>query len=56
MTILRSPLFVPGNKTNMLEKALGLAPDAFVPDMEDSVPGAEKASQACFPLKSHPSF
>ena len=44
MTILRSPLFVPGNKANMLEKALGLKPDAFVPDMEDSVPTAEKAN------------
>ncbi|HEX6998242.1 MAG TPA: CoA ester lyase [Gammaproteobacteria bacterium] len=46
MTILRSPLFVPGNKANMLEKALGLAvrPDAYVPDMEDSVPEAEKAN------------
>jgi citrate lyase subunit beta/citryl-CoA lyase len=42
--ILRSPLFVPGNKANMIEKALGLAPDAFVPDMEDSVPPAEKAN------------
>jgi citrate lyase beta subunit len=44
MTILRSLLFVPGNKASMLEKALGLAPDAFVPDMEDSVPTAEKAN------------
>jgi citrate lyase subunit beta/citryl-CoA lyase len=44
MTILRSLLFVPGNKANMLEKALGLAPDAFVPDMEDSVPAGEKAN------------
>ena len=43
MTILRSLLFVPGNKANMLEKALALAPDALVPDMEDSVPVAEKA-------------
>jgi citrate lyase subunit beta/citryl-CoA lyase len=42
--ILRSLLFVPGNKANMLEKALGLAPDAFVPDMEDSVPAAEKGN------------
>ena len=42
--ILRSPLFVPGNKANMLEKALGLRPDAFAPDMEDSVPHAEKAN------------
>jgi len=42
--MLRSLLFVPGNKASMLEKALGLAPDAFVPDMEDSVPAAEKAN------------
>jgi len=41
---LRSLLFVPGNKENMLEKALGFKPDAFVPDMEDSVPSAEKAN------------
>jgi citrate lyase subunit beta/citryl-CoA lyase len=44
MTILRSLLFVPGNKSSMLTKALGLRPDAFVPDMEDSVPAAEKAN------------
>jgi citrate lyase subunit beta/citryl-CoA lyase len=44
MTILRSLLFVPGNKESMLGKALGLRPDAFVPDMEDSVPTAEKAN------------
>ena len=44
MTALRSLLFVPGNKENMLEKALGFRPDAFVPDMEDSVPGAEKVN------------
>jgi citrate lyase subunit beta/citryl-CoA lyase len=44
MTILRSLLFVPGNKANMLDKALALAPDAFVPDMEDSVPAAEKTN------------
>lgn len=44
MTILRSLLFVPGNKANMLDKALALTPDAFVPDMEDSVPAAEKAN------------
>lgn len=28
----------------MLQKALGLRPDAYVPDLEDSVPDAEKAS------------
>jgi citrate lyase subunit beta / citryl-CoA lyase len=42
--IFRSLLFVPGNKANMLEKALGVAPDVLVPDMEDSVPDAEKAN------------
>jgi len=42
VTALRSLLFVPGNKDNMLEKALRFRPDAFVPDMEDSVPTAEK--------------
>ena len=44
MTVLRSLLFVPGNQPHMLEKALGLAPDAYVPDMEDSVPAGEKAN------------
>lgn len=44
MNILRSPLFVPGNRADMLEKALGLTPDAYVPDMEDSVPWDEKAN------------
>lgn len=43
-TALRSLLFVPGNKENMLTKALGTTPDALVPDMEDSVPDDEKAS------------
>ena len=42
MTPLRSLLFVPGNKENMLEKALATRPDVLVPDMEDSVPDAEK--------------
>ena len=39
---LRTLLFVPGNQPRMLRKALGLDPDAFVPDLEDSVPVAEK--------------
>ncbi len=41
--MLRSLMFVPGNRPDMLEKALSLAPDALVPDLEDSVPPAEKA-------------
>ena len=43
MTVLRSLLFVPGNRSDMLAKAAALTPDAFVPDMEDSVPVEEKA-------------
>ncbi|MBN1239117.1 MAG: CoA ester lyase, partial [Gammaproteobacteria bacterium] len=39
---MRSLLFVPGNKENMLTKALGTRPDVLVPDMEDSVPDTEK--------------
>jgi len=41
---MRSLLFVPGNKENMLAKASGCHPDVFVPDMEDSVPDGEKAA------------
>ena len=44
MSVLRSLLFVPGNQPKMLEKAAGCRPDAFVPDMEDSVPVDEKAN------------
>ena len=44
MTILRSLLFVPGNTPRMLDRALVLRPDAFVPDLEDSVPSDEKAN------------
>ena len=44
MSVLRSLLFVPGNQPRMLERASGLKPDAFIPDMEDSVPIAEKAN------------
>ena len=43
MTVLRSLLFVPGNRADMLTKAAGLTPDALVPDLEDSVPVEEKA-------------
>ena len=44
MSALRSLLFVPGNQPRMLDRASRLAPDAFIPDMEDSVPDAEKAN------------
>jgi citrate lyase subunit beta/citryl-CoA lyase len=42
MAVLRSLLFVPGNQSKMLEKAMGSRPDALVPDLEDSVPIDEK--------------
>ncbi len=44
MTVLRSLLFVPGNRAEMLTKAAPLRPDALVPDMEDSVPEDEKVN------------
>jgi citrate lyase subunit beta/citryl-CoA lyase len=39
---LQSLLFVPGNQERMLEKAGRCTPRVFVPDLEDSVPEAEK--------------
>ena len=44
MELLRSLLFVPGNRRDMLEKAMGLGSDVLVPDMEDSVPVSEKGA------------
>ena len=44
MRALRSLIFVPGNRADMLEKAVAMAPDAYVPDLEDSVPLGEKAN------------
>ena len=43
MTYIRSLLFVPGNQPNMLAKAATFTPDAFVPDMEDSVAWDDKS-------------
>ena len=43
MNYLRSLLFIPGNQTKMLVKASDLTPDAFVPDLEDSVAPDDKA-------------
>ena len=44
ITAIRSLLFVPGNQPGMLDKAMGLKPDAFIPDLEDSVPADEKTN------------
>lgn len=37
LEFLRSLLFVPGNQPGMLKKASQTLPDAFIPDLEDSV-------------------
>jgi len=44
MRYLRSFLFVPGDKKNMLDKIPGIDSDAFILDLEDSVSSEEKAS------------
>src|SRR5262245_31092082 len=42
MPLPRSFLYVPANREKFLDKALGLPADAFIFDLEDSVPPAEK--------------
>ena len=42
MDPLRSLIFVPGNRTNMLEKAKDFKTDIVMVDLEDSVPPNEK--------------
>jgi len=44
MLLARSFLYVPANRGKFLEKAIGLPADAFIFDLEDSVPLAEKAN------------
>lgn len=46
MELLRSLVFVPGNRANMLERALAFNADIVMVDLEDSVPPGEKAA-AC---------
>jgi len=41
-TLLRSWLFVPGNRSRFIEKALDVSADAIFLDLEDGVPVAEK--------------
>ena len=36
------PLFIPGNRSDMLAKAGRYSPSAYIPDLEDSVPFANK--------------
>ena len=42
MELLRSLIFVPGNRQDMLEKARDFDADVIVADLEDAVPPAEK--------------
>ena len=44
MELLRSLIFVPGNRPNMLERALDFEADIIMVDLEDSVPPAEKVA------------
>ena len=37
-------MFIPGNRSEMLNKALSVNPDAFVPDLEDSVNIEDKST------------
>ena len=46
MDLLRSLVFVPGNRPNMLARALDFGADIVMVDLEDSVPPGEKAA-AC---------
>ena len=46
MDLIRSLVFVPGNRTNMLERALEFNADIVMVDLEDSVPPGEKGA-AC---------
>ena len=44
MELLRSLIFVPGNRPNMLERALSFDADIIMVDLEDSVPPGEKVA------------
>ena len=44
MPVIRSLIFVPGNRANMLERALAFPADIIMVDLEDSVPPAEKTA------------
>lgn len=43
-TLLRSALFVPGNRPERFDKALASGADAVIVDLEDAVPAADKAA------------
>ena len=43
MELIRSLIFVPGNRENMLDRARSFNADIIMVDLEDSVPPGEKA-------------
>jgi citrate lyase subunit beta/citryl-CoA lyase len=47
--LLRSILFVPGNKGHMLNKSRTLPADAVILDLEDGVPPSEKEVTGSLP-------
>ena len=49
-SMLRTLLFVPGNRERMIEKARSVPADAIILDLEDSVPSAEKDSARAMTL------
>ena len=53
---LRCPLFIPGNRAYMLGKAGRYSPSAYIPDMEDSVPIANKAEARAITADALPSL
>ncbi|MXZ03543.1 MAG: CoA ester lyase [Chloroflexi bacterium] len=53
---LRCPLFIPGNRADMLGKAGRYSPSAYIPDMEDSVPMANKAEARAVTADALPSL
>jgi citrate lyase subunit beta/citryl-CoA lyase len=54
--LMRTLLFVPANRENMVERAHGAAADVIVLDMEDSVPPAEKETARSMVQKFLPSL
>ena len=55
-TYLRCPLFIPGNRSDMLGKAGRYAASAYIPDMEDSVPEANKVEARAVTADALPSL
>ena len=53
---LRCPLFIPGNRADMLGEAGRYSPSAYIPDMEDSVPMANKAEARAVTADALPSL